>query len=84
MEAAVVHFRQGRHHVHPKQVILKVADSPEEAAKVIGKTVVWTSPAGKEIKGKVSALHGRTGSVRVIFSEAGLPGQALGQKVKIE
>ena len=69
MEAAVVHFRQGRHHVHPKQVILKVADSPEE---------------GKEIKGKVSALHGRTGSVRVIFSEAGLPGQALGQKVKIE
>lgn len=83
MEATVMHFRQGRHHVNPHQMILKVADSAEEAEKVIGKEVVWTSPAGKEIKGKISALHGRTGSVRAIFAEKGLPGQALGQKVKV-
>ena len=84
MEAIVMHFRQARHHVNPHQMILKVADSAEEAEKAIGKTVSWTSPAGKVIKGKISALHGRKGNVRAIFAEAGLPGQALGQKVKIE
>ena len=84
MEATIVNFRQGRHHIHPKQMVLKVADNPEEAKKVIGKTAAWTSPAGKVIKGTISALHGRTGSVRVIFAERGLPGQSLGQKVKIE
>ena len=84
MEATIMHFRQGRHHVNPKQMILKIADTAEEAEKVIGKTVTWTSPSGKEIKGKISALHGRKGNVRAIFSEKGLPGQSLGQKIKVE
>lgn len=83
-EAIVMHFRQGRHHVNSKQMILKVADTAEEAEKSIGKTVTWTSPTGKEIKGKISALHGRKGNVRAIFSEKGLPGQSLGQKIKVE
>ncbi|MBU1111808.1 MAG: 50S ribosomal protein L35ae [archaeon] len=84
MEATVMHFRQGRHHVNPHQMILKVADTAEEAEKVIGKTVTWKSPAGKEIKGKISALHGKNGNVRAIFAEKGLPGQSLGQKIKVE
>lgn len=79
-----MHFRQGRHHVNSKQMVLHVADSSEEAEKTIGKDVTWTSPAGKEIRGKISALHGRKGNVRVIFSDKGLPGQSLGQKVKVE
>lgn len=83
MEATVVHFRMGRHHVHEKQMVLKVADSADAAAKFVGKTVTWTSPAGKEIKGKITGLHGRTGSVKTQFSEKGLPGQAIGKKVKI-
>lgn len=78
-----MNFRGGRHHVNPHQMILKVGATTEEASKVIGKIAVWTSPAGKELKGTISALHGRTGSVRAIFADAGLPGQALGQKVKI-
>jgi ribosomal protein L35AE/L33A len=82
-EAIVMHFRQGRHHVNPHQMILKVADTPEEAEKSIGKTVTWTSPAGKEITGKISALHGRKGNVRAIFAEKGLPGQAIGKKITI-
>jgi len=84
MEAIVMHFRQGRHHVNPRQMILKVADTAEEAEKSIGKIVTWKSPAGKEIKGKISALHGRKGNVRAIFEDKGLPGQALGQKIKVE
>ncbi len=83
MEAIVMHFRQGRHHVNPHQMILKVADTAEAAQKVVGKKVVWKSPSGKEITGEISALHGRKGNVRAIFAEKGLPGQALGQKVKI-
>ena len=79
-----MHFRQGRHHVNPHQMILKVAETAEDAEKVIGKSVSWTSPAGKVLQGKVSALHGRKGNVRAIFADAGLPGQAIGQKVKIE
>jgi len=82
MEPTVANFRMGRHHKKDKQMVVKVATSPDAAAKFIGKTITWTSPAGKEIKGKVTQLHGRTGSVRVHFSEKGLPGQSLGQKVK--
>ena len=83
MEAIVMHFRQGRHHVNPHQMILKVGDNAEQATKVIGKKVIWKSPAGKEITGEISALHGRNGNVRAIFAQKGLPGQALGQKVQI-
>lgn len=84
MEAIVMNFRRGKHHVHPYQMILKVADSAEEAEKTIGKTVTWTSPSGKLVNGKISALHGRKGNVRAIFGEKGLPGQVLGQRVKVE
>ena len=84
MEATVLHFRQGRHHQNTKQMIIKVADTVEEAEKVIGKTASWTSPSGTVIKGKISALHGRNGNVRVIFEEKGLPGQSLGTKIKVE
>ncbi|MBS3127430.1 50S ribosomal protein L35ae [Candidatus Woesearchaeota archaeon] len=83
MEATVMHFRQGRHHQNNKQMVLKVAETAEAAEKVIGKTASWTSPSGKVIQGKISALHGRKGNVRVIFEEKGLPGQALGQKIAI-
>ncbi len=79
-----MHFRQGRHHQNTKQMIIKVADTVEEAEKVIGKTASWTSPSGTVIKGKISALHGRNGNVRVIFEEKGLPGQSLGTKIKVE
>ena len=84
MEATVMHFRQGRHHYNPYQMILKIADSVEEAKKYIGKTVSWTSPAGKVLQGKISGLHGRKGNVKAQFPNGGLPGQALGQKVKVE
>jgi ribosomal protein L35AE/L33A len=84
MEATVMHFRQGRHHQNTKQMIIKVADTAEDAEKVIGKVVSWTSPSGTVIKGKISALHGKNGNVRAIFEEKGLPGQSLGTKIQIE
>ena len=84
MEATIVNFRSARHHQYDKQMIIDAGLSDKEkAADLIGKEIVWTSPAGKEIKGKVSAVHGNSGALRVIFS-TGMPGQSVGSKVKIE
>ena len=55
----------------------------EKAEPLVGKEVIWTSPAKKEIKGKVAAAHGNKGNVRVIF-EKGMPGQSLANKVEIK
>ena len=84
MQATVMHFRQGRHHQNTKQMILKIADTAQEAEKYIGKKVTWTSPSGTKISGTISALHGRNGNVRAIFAEKGLPGQSLGQKIEVD
>lgn len=84
MEATVVNFRRGRKHQHIKQMVVKIGDTTEEAQKAVGKTVSWTSPSGKVIVGQITGLHGRTGSVRTQFLEKGLPGQAIGQKVKVQ
>jgi ribosomal protein L35AE/L33A len=53
----------------------------EEAKKLVGKTVVLEFKSSK-IYGKISSLHGNKGVVRAIFRR-GIPGQAIGMKVKI-
>ena len=66
-------------------VIVPGLDSRDKAQSLVGKSASWTTP-GKEkkiITGKVSSPHGNKGAVRVVF-ERGLPGQSLGQEVKIE
>ena len=66
-------------------VIVPGVDNREKAKSYIGKSAVWTAPGkGKtQIKGKISAPHGNKGALRVVF-ERGMPGQSLGQDVKIE
>jgi large subunit ribosomal protein L35Ae len=77
MKAQVVQFRRGRKKYKPRHFILDVgAKNREDAEKSVGKEVVWTSPAGKIIKGKIASPHGNNGLVRAIF-EKGLPGQAV-------
>lgn len=85
MEGTISSFRRGRHTIHNSQMIVQVEgfDKKEKAAELIGRAVVWASPAKKEIKGKITAAHGNSGAVRVKF-EKGMPGQAIGQKVKFE
>ena len=84
MEAMIISFRRARHHTYDNQMILSIegVDTREKATKLIGKTVVWNSPAEKEISGKVSGAHGNNGCVRTLF-ESGMPGQSLGSKVKL-
>jgi len=84
MQATIVNFRRGRHSQKDNQMVVIVKGMDKEKAKdIIGKEVTWKSPAGKEIKGKISNLHGNKGAVRVLF-ERGMPGQSIGNKVEIK
>ena len=83
MKGIVVQFRRGRHVVHEKHFLLDLGmTSREEAKKLTGKEIVWKSPAGKIIKGKISDAHGNKGLVRAIF-ERGLPGQSITTEVEL-
>jgi large subunit ribosomal protein L35Ae len=82
--AKVIQFRRGLKRIHEKHYLLDVeAKSRDEASKFVGKQVIWTSPAGKKIKGKISSAHGNKGLVRAIF-EKGLPGQAKNTDVEVK
>ena len=80
----VIQFRRGRKTVHERHFLIEVegSKSRKDAEKFVGKPVEWTSPAGKIIKGKISAPHGGKGLVRAIF-ERGLPGQAVTTSVSV-
>lgn len=86
MKGYVVNYRGSLKVKKLKQMIVKVdgIDKKADTAKLIGKKVVWTSPAGKKLYGIITQAHGTKGAVRVHFSEKGLPGQAIGNKVDIE
>lgn len=85
MEGRVIQFRRGRHTITDKHFLIEIkgVSDKEEAEKFVGKEVIWTSPAGKKIEGKISGAHGNNGVVRAIF-EKGLPGQAITTKVEIK
>jgi len=85
LEGVISNYRRGRHTVHPKQCILIFPNikTRKEANKLIGRIVIWTSPTGKDLRGLITRAHGNSGAVRAHFKKAGVPGQALGTKVKI-
>lgn len=82
MKGVIVNYRTGRHTQNPYQMIVKIVGvvTKEQADELVGKGVVWKTPAGKEIVGKVTGSHGNKGVVRVRF-EKGMPGQAIGGEV---
>jgi len=85
MKGIISNFRVSRHTMKGNHLIVKPdgVATKEGAVKLVGKHVVWKSPAGKEIKGYVAKEHGRNGFVRVVF-ERGLPGQSIGDKIEIQ
>ena len=85
MEGTVVNYRQGRHTQNTSQMIIKVAgvEKKQDAEKLKGKKVVWKSPVGKEMIGRVLSAHGNKGAIRAKFDK-GLPGQSIGKRVQIE
>ena len=84
MKGIVVQFRRGRHNVHERHFLLDFGmKDREEAKKLCGEEVVWKSPAGKIIEGKISDAHGTKGLVRAIFTK-GLPGRSITTEVEIK
>ena len=85
MKGRVIQFRRGRHTVHERHFLIEIENisNRKDAEKLKGKEVKWKSPAGKIIKGKISAPHGNKGLVRAIF-EKGLPGQAVTTEVNVK
>jgi large subunit ribosomal protein L35Ae len=84
-EGVISNYKRGRHTVHQKHCILVFSgiNTRKDANKLIGRIVVWKSSTGKELKGTITRAHGNHGAVRAHFKKAGVPGQALGKKVKI-
>lgn len=85
MNAKIVQHRRGRYRTKPRHFLIEVegVTKKSEAEKLIGKEVVWKSPAEKAIHGKIAAAHGNKGIVRAIF-EKNLPGQAVTMRVEIK
>lgn len=85
VKGKVIQFRRGRKTVHERHFLIEVEGikNRKDAGKFAGKEVEWKSPAGKVIRGKISAAHGNKGIVRAIF-EKGLPGQAVTTEVNIK
>ncbi len=84
MEGVIVNFRIGRKTMsHNHMIVSANLENREVAAKLVGKSVVFTTPAKNQIKGKVASAHGNSGALRVIFEKA-MPGQAIGKKVEIQ
>jgi large subunit ribosomal protein L35Ae len=83
IEGIVVNYRVGPKTQKAKECIIqfKHVASASEAGRLIGRKVTWKIKESKII-GKVIALHGRKGLVRVRFKK-GLPGQALGTTVEL-
>lgn len=85
MQATIVNYRQGKHTQKDSHMVLSVqgVTSKADAAKLVGKSVVYKTQTGKEIKGTISSSHGNSGAVRAVF-EKGMPGQSLSARVDIQ
>lgn len=81
MKGVIASFRRGRHTQTPNQMV--IMPDTNDSKSLVGKAVLWKSPSGREIEGKITALHGRKGCVRAYFKR-GMPGQSLGQVVEIQ
>ncbi|MEM5878536.1 MAG: 50S ribosomal protein L35ae [Candidatus Aenigmatarchaeota archaeon] len=83
MEGVVLGYRRGSTTQNVNQVLIDFGlENDKKAAEILGKEVIWTSPSGKQIKGKIIAVHGKKGVVRAKFTP-NLPGQAKSTRVKL-
>jgi len=85
MDARIVSYRRGKRTQYTNQYIVTIdgVTDKAETAKHVGKKVVWKTPAGNEVAGKITNTHGNRGALLARF-ERGLPGQVLGSMVNIE
>jgi large subunit ribosomal protein L35Ae len=83
VQGIIVNYRVGPKTQTPKECIIQFTHvtSASEAGRLVGRKVAWKSGKSKVI-GKIVALHGKKGLVRIRFRK-GVPGQALGTSVEL-
>ena len=75
-------YRRGPKSQRNQECLIKVYGvEPYDSSRFVGWKVEWPHKESR-LTGKILKTHGRTGALRVKFKK-GLPGQALGTKVKI-
>ena len=77
----VTAFRQSKFKQDSYHTVVVLA-KPEDAGKLLGARVAWAREDGLKILGRVVALHGSKGALRVRW-DRGFPPQGLGTPVKI-
>jgi len=84
MKGIITSYRRGRRTQKTNHILIKVegVSTAEQAKKLVGKKVEWTTPSGKKMIGKIYRLHGGKCILRARFSR-GLQGQAIGTEVKV-
>lgn len=83
MEALVTSYRRSRHKQYPNQILIKAEGiGYVKAHELLGKKVAVAVSKKKKMVGKIVALHGKKGVMRVRFSK-GLPGQIIGKKCEV-
>jgi len=84
MEGTIVNYRRNSTGQTQNHLVVTVSgiDNKEKATKLVGKKVIYNT-GKKDMVGKINAIHGNSGALRAVFL-TGIPGQALGKKVKIE
>lgn len=83
IQGVIENYRVGPKTQKPKECIICFAHATtvSKAGRLIGRKVAWKGGKDK-IVGKIVALHGKKGLVRVRFRK-GVPGQALGTTVEL-
>jgi len=81
MKGIITSYRRGSGTQRGNQMIV-LPEDVSNSKELVGKKVVYKTKT-KEIVGKVTALHGIKGKVKVMF-EKGMPGQSLCNEVIIE
>lgn len=78
----ITNYRRGPKSQRNQECLIKVLNvEPCDSSKFLSWKVGWPLTESR-LTGKILKTHGRTGALRVKF-QRGLPGQALGTKVKI-
>jgi large subunit ribosomal protein L35Ae len=84
MEGKIVNYRGGKRTQYSNQMVitLSACKNKEDASKLVGSKIEWTTSTNKKIIGRVSRAHGNNGCVLARFNK-GLPGQSIGTGIKI-
>ena len=84
MEAVIVNYRRGVNLQNLHQMVLEPkVKSRAEASKLIGNTCIYKTISGKEMRGKVTGLHGTKTAVKARFATP-LPPESIGKKIEIK